>query len=109
MPITAITYGNIKFESQKAKIRIGPLTCYPPEQQYNVKKHLELLEQRTNDTIEKTEEHETKLGNLEDRIVDQDTKINELKEDIAAQSEKIANHGSQIENLEALSKLSSFS
>ena len=99
----------MKFESQKAKIKIGPLTCYPPEQQYNVKKHLELLEQRTNDTIEKTEEHETKLGNLEDRIVDQDTKINELKEDIAAQSEKIANHGSQIENLEALSKLSSFS
>ena len=43
LPITAITYGNMKFESQKAKIKIGTLTCYPPEQQYNVKKHTSLL------------------------------------------------------------------
>ena len=51
LPITGIKYKGLEFEIQKATVKIGALTCHPLENQYDMKTHLESLEQRTNDTI----------------------------------------------------------
>ena len=75
LPITGFTYKGIEFEIQKATVKIGALNCYPPENQYDMKKHLESLEQRTNDTIKRNNKHETLINKHESLINDHGTKI----------------------------------
>merc|ERR1712223_974947 len=75
LPITGFTYKGIEFEIQKATVKIGALNCYPPENQYNMKKHLESLEQRTNDTNKRNNIHEALINKHESLINDHGTKI----------------------------------
>ena len=43
LPVTKISYSGLEFQNQKAKIKLGALTCHPPENQYNIRKHLKSL------------------------------------------------------------------
>jgi hypothetical protein len=110
LPVTKITYGGMEFESQKARVKLGALTCHPPENQYDLKKHLETLEQRTNDSIKKTNDQETKILFHENMINLHETKFDVLEKNnikqtenvqsMSVQIEKITEHESRIKDLE---------
>ena len=87
LPITSITYGGIKFENQNAKIKLGALTCHPPEHLYDIKEHLKTLEQKTNITIEKTTNQDTELNILENKLNLHETRISDIEESNAKQTE----------------------
>ena len=74
MPITGITYKGVEFEGQKTRIKVGPLTCLPNENQYDLRQHLETIEQKADETIEDITAFEIKLDILEQN----NTKQNEI-------------------------------
>ena len=91
MPITGIIYEGVEFEGQKTRIMVGPLTCLPNENQYDLRQHLETIEQKADGTIEGMTTFEIKLDTLEQKNTKQ-------KEEI----EKLADHENRINDLEQL-------
>ena len=128
MPITGITYEGVEFEGQKTRIKVGPLTCLPNENQYDLRQHLETLEQKAdgtiedmtafeinldmleqnntkqNEEIERLDDHENRINDLEENDVKQDRDIQNLQsishDEKTEQIEKIANHESRIDTIE---------
>ena len=99
LPITGITYKGVKFEGQHTKINVGPLTCHPPTNQYDFRKHLESIEQKA---IQNFTAFETKLNTLEQNEDIDKLRINDLQENDVKQDGEIANHESRIDTLEKI-------
>ena len=79
LPITGITYEGVEFEGQKTRIKVGPLTCLPNENQYDLRQHLETIEQKADETIEDITAFEIKLDILEQNNTKQNEIINKLE------------------------------
>ena len=100
MPITGITYEGVEFKGQKTRIKVGPLTCLPNENQYDLRQHLETIEQKADGTIEGMTTFEIKLDTLERNNTKQNENIQKLHDEKTEQIEKIVNHESRINSLE---------
>ena len=46
LPVTSLSYGPMPYESQSAKVKLGPLTCHPPpeNERYVIRDHIESIE-----------------------------------------------------------------
>ena len=46
LPILSLSYGPMLYESQSAKVILGPLTCHPPSEneRYIIKDHIDSIE-----------------------------------------------------------------
>ena len=102
LPITGITYEGVEFEGQKTRIMVGPLTCLPNENQYDLRQHLETIEQKTDGTIENMTAFEIRLDILEHNNTKQNENIQKLHHEETEQISKIAVNEAKITTLEQM-------
>ena len=100
MPITGITYEGVEFEGQKTRIKVGPLTCLPNENQYDLRQHLETIEQKADGTIEDMTAYEMKFNMLEQNNAKQNENIQKLHQEKTEQISKIVMNEAKITTLE---------
>ena len=63
LPITSIRYGGLEFEAQKAIIKVGGLKCIGNIENVSNEKNLELMEKRTNNTIDVLKVEQNSISN----------------------------------------------
>jgi len=90
----------LNLKGKKTRIKVGPLTCLPNENEYDLRQHLETIEQKTDGTIENMTAFEMKLDILEQNNTKQNENIQYLHHEETEQISKIAVNEAKINTLE---------